>query len=296
MTITVKQEQILGYVLPGIGIIMTIIRLFIRKRSGRLGLDDAAIAIASIAQVNLMIATNAYTATSIPSGPRKVGFFYWTGESFYIIIWASRLSILLSIRRIVPSYKWMRFCTMAAVAFVVMWAALTTQLFVTCETKHGWKQLPLPQCPLGKPVAYTMLALDIIGDLTIILLPAFFIWRSTLPTQKRIGLIAAFAVSILTSIVGFSHVHYILAGPPLVENLNGILQCSISVIACNLPILIFTTMSLTNKEGTNIDEEAEMDETTLQQKTRGGVSTLTPTLNYNGDVKRDIESDAKESA
>jgi hypothetical protein len=297
MTITIKQEQILGYVLPGIGIIMTIIRLFIRKRSGRLGLDDAAIAIASIAQVNLMIATNLYTDASIPTGPRKVGFFYWTGQSFYVIIRFSRLSILLSIRRIVPSFTWRRFCTMAAVLLVMMFTALTIQFYVTCETKHGWKQLvPLPQCPLGKSVAYTMLALDIIGDMTIIVLPALFIWRSTLPTQKRIGLIAAFAVSILTSIVGFSHVHYILAGPPLVENLNGILQCSISVIACNLPILIFTTMSMTNKEGTNIDEEAEMDEATLQQKTRGGVSTLTPTLNYNGDVKKDSESDAKESA
>jgi hypothetical protein len=262
-----------------------------------LGLDDLAIAIASVAQLNLMIATNLYTDASIPTGPRKVGFFYWTGQSFYVIIWFSRLSILLSIRRMVPSFTWRRFCTMAAVLLVMMFTALTIQFYVTCEMKHGWKQLePLPQCPLGKSVAYTMLSLDIIGDMTIIVLPALFIWRSTLPTQKRIGLIAAFAVSILTSIVGFSHVHYILAGPPLVENLNGILQSSISVIACNLPILIFTTMSLTRKDGTNLDEEAEMDEKTLMERTRGVTTTMVPTMSYAGDVKKDNESDTKESA
>jgi hypothetical protein len=247
MAITAKQEQILGYVLPGIGVILTGIRLWIRRRYAHLGRDDLAVFVAALAQISLMIATNLYIADSITPPSRKVGFFYWTAESYYLIIWAARLSILLSIARIAPTRRTVQFCYYAAIGYVAIWMALTIQILIICESKKGWKQKDLPQCPLGKAVAFTQLSVDILGDSVIVFVPAFFFWNSALPVHKRLRLIAVFAISLITTIVGFSHIYYILHGPPLVENLNGILQSSISVIACNLPVVLSSLIRFTKR-------------------------------------------------
>jgi hypothetical protein len=72
------------------------------------------------------------------------------------------------------------------------------------------------------------MAVDVLGDAFLIFPPAILFWTVGMPLARRIRLSGVFAVSIVTTIVGFSHIYFILHGPPLVENLNGILQVHIS--------------------------------------------------------------------
>lgn len=44
------------------------------------------------------------------------------------------------------------------VAMGVFYCGLAIQTFVICEQNPSWKNLPLPQCPLGKEVAIAQLA------------------------------------------------------------------------------------------------------------------------------------------
>jgi hypothetical protein len=129
----------------------------------------------------------------------------------------------------------------------LIWIGLNVQLVWICESDKSWKVKNPPQCSLGHAIAFTKLGVDTASDSVIIFVPAQFFWRSSLPIGKRIRLIAVFAISIITTIFGFSHTYFILYGPPYVENLNGILQSSISVIVCNLPVCLSSLVLMIQK-------------------------------------------------
>lgn len=71
--------------------------------------------------------------------------------------------------------------------------------------------------------------MDVVSDAFLIGAPAWFFSTVGLPLHRRVRLIGVFAVSIATTIVGFSHIYYILHGPPLTENFNGVLQVCHSI-------------------------------------------------------------------
>jgi hypothetical protein len=43
----------------------------------------------------------------------------------------------------------------------VFYCGLAIQTFVVCEQNSSWKNLPLPQCPLGKEVAIAQLVSEL---------------------------------------------------------------------------------------------------------------------------------------
>jgi len=46
-------------------------------------------------------------------------------------------------------------------AMGVFYCGLAIQTFVVCEQNPSWKNLPLPQCPLGKQVAIAQLVSEL---------------------------------------------------------------------------------------------------------------------------------------
>jgi hypothetical protein len=152
---------VVSFLLPGIGIILTIFRLTVRTRTKRLGWDDFTAFVACLAMILLVIATIFYTTPpETHSQSVKTAFFYLTAESYYFVIWFSRTSILLSIIRIVPGPRMQRILWSIGGMFAAVLAALTIQMFAICQNQPGWRDSPTPQCSLGIAVAMTQLACE----------------------------------------------------------------------------------------------------------------------------------------
>jgi hypothetical protein len=62
----------------------------------------------------------------------------------------------------VPLYFWdTEGLTQVFAAMGIFYCGLAIQTFVVCEQNPSWKNLPLPQCPLGKEVAIAQLVSEL---------------------------------------------------------------------------------------------------------------------------------------
>lgn len=160
-------------VLPIAATVVTSFRLFVRTRQRRLWLDDAWAALAMVFDIILAVVgwLYLYDHARFPQDTRvalyylcilftnqqsqhaQIYFICGVDQSFYAVIWLSRISILFTVVRLTFPGSLRRWLIRTAVAFAVTWMILGAQIFWTCETAAGWKMQPLPRCDMGKNVA-----------------------------------------------------------------------------------------------------------------------------------------------
>lgn len=178
-------------------------------------------------------------------------------QCFYGVVWSvavsmsrspltyahrcSRLSILFTVVRLAYWGTQRRILICVAILFGVVWGILFAQVWWTCELNPSWKQLPRPQCPLGRDVAIAqivstlplfntnyrfsdLISADVLGDIVLILAPFLIIYRATLTTAQRVRVICLFSTSAITTAVSLTHAYFVFTVGELKEAVSAMFE------------------------------------------------------------------------
>jgi len=223
--------------------LVTALRLAIRLRARRFWWEDAAAALALAASVVSGVAlwlnfspldcTDACPAKN----PRVIGT--WVALSIHpLALWSTRLSILLSILRVVPPGWLCNVARASLVLFVAMWATTLILKVATCASHADWETRAPGLCPLDTGIAIVELITDISGDVILVFLPLRLLWRTRLQVQLRVLTRTVFAMSILSSAVSVAHTVFLIPTASFASALTVELQLCVSLIVCNLLVIV----------------------------------------------------------
>ncbi|KAF5363410.1 hypothetical protein D9756_001074 [Leucocoprinus leucothites] len=229
------QIKIVSAVCSSFAIASTIQRLFIRIPGAGLWFDDAWAIFSTV--VLIMQVGSVFMEVPNPPGVTGAARYYMMAIGFYSVIWTARLSILFSLIRIEPFNGWQRVYKTIGVVFFTIWMVLLAQLFWECEPGVEWKQLPSPQCKLGRSVPILQLTSDIFADLCLLWIP-MRLFRSILNDNLRKRLMLIFSTCVATTIVSLVHASYIFVSGGPREIIAALVEDCVSLMVCNLPLCV----------------------------------------------------------
>ncbi|KAJ6473706.1 hypothetical protein C8R45DRAFT_835236, partial [Mycena sanguinolenta] len=175
----------------------------------------------------------------------RIAVYYWRSIMFYLILWASRLSVLFSIVRIDPSTSRRKVLFCAAVMFVITALLLVAQSFWVCESRahSSWKSLPDPQCDLAPQTAIFQLIADATSD-AILLFAPWPLFRSLADRSLGRKLTLIFSVCVVTTIVSLVRAGFILTNYSIGLPFSGIVEGCVGLIVANIPVIVTTTIDV----------------------------------------------------
>ncbi|TFK32127.1 hypothetical protein BDQ12DRAFT_716594 [Crucibulum laeve] len=237
-------------VLHLIAALSSVIRVYYRHRTRRLWWDDYASIVPAVFEcftaVVIWLRLRSFD-DSEHSRRLKVTYSYMNTAAFGFVIWWSRISLALAVVRITPVWSKTRPWVIGfTCAFVLNWIVIVLGMTLNCVVNEPWKYLKGNILTCGPARVMTLLSVttDIIGDMLLVGFPLYRLWSITLrPAQRRLVLLV-FSTSVLTLVAAtaVAIVSYgsLLKGPgvKLVWLMTVNIEQSISVIACNLPVLI----------------------------------------------------------
>jgi len=218
----------------------TCFRLGVRlKRQGQWWWDDTLAAI-SLVFMAIFVAGASLLADGV-THPRRIQIFgyYLVVIGYYIPIWGARLSILFTIIRIAPWPRQRKILLCASGFFVFQWVFLMIQAFWVCEiTYPAWKKVEGQICVLGEAVAISQVISTVVSDLILITSPLWIIRRSTLNPALRFRLVAAFFISVATTIAALVHSVLVIRVPGAWEAIFGAVEVAVALTVCNASVII----------------------------------------------------------
>ncbi|KAJ7777300.1 hypothetical protein B0H16DRAFT_1712320 [Mycena metata] len=266
-TVPHNHPTVTSVICSSVAILTTIRRLLIRR--SRLWADDGCaifstcILVLQVASVflhadmackyiiahlfNFGIAPNLHYPASMNRSTR-IAAYYLIAITFYSIIWSVRLSILFSIIRVDPNGTRRRFLLGVALVFGGTCLILIGQLFWVCErTENPWKDSATPQCPLSRQVVILQLVSDVVSDTILIVAPLqLLVYLEDNVLRRRLCII--FSMCTITTIVSLVHAVLILTGGGPDVLVAAVVEDSISLIVCNLPIVVTASMHVCSDE------------------------------------------------
>ncbi|KAG1827973.1 hypothetical protein EV424DRAFT_1536972 [Suillus variegatus] len=237
---TLAQVEVVNIVLAIVAAIVTSLRLCLRARKRRLWIDDMWAALGMVFTFMLLIADCLYMQyyERYPQDTR-IALYYMVAQSFYAVVWTSRLSILFTVVRLAAPGTYIRKALIStAITFGVVWALLFSQLWWVCEAKSDWKRQPHPQCNIGRSVAIAQIITDVLGDAVLIFAPFSLIYRVGLSSPQKIRVLAVFSASMITTIVSLVHAYYIFSSGGTKVIMAAIIEASMSLIVANLSVVV----------------------------------------------------------
>ncbi|KAF7358622.1 hypothetical protein MSAN_01200900 [Mycena sanguinolenta] len=216
------------------------------KRRHKLWADDVCALFAASALVIQVVAVFLHIPPPNPlSHTSRIAVYYLTAITLYLIVWASRLSILFSVIRI-ESYAARRkllFC--AAALFSITALLLVAQVFWVCESRarSSWKSRPDPECGLPRQVAIFQFVADVTSD-AILLFAPWPLFRSLVDKSLARKLTVIFSVSVATTILSIVHANFILVDDDDRMPFSGIVEACLSLIVANIPVIITATIDI----------------------------------------------------
>ncbi|KAJ7617896.1 hypothetical protein FB45DRAFT_215804 [Roridomyces roridus] len=239
VTPTIPQLRILTCVLSPFAVVVTLLRLWIRRSHGKLWWDDLWVAISAFITAVFVLVFMLHIrdpATNPMTQSAKIAVYYFCPLTFYAVAWTSRISILFTVIRL--SFALLRKLLIAAAGFFFFCLLLlSAQVFWVCETQPGWKDTPLAQCDLGRQVAITLIVMDVICDTILIAAPLSLLWGSRLQRGLKFRLIAVFASTAIMTGVSLYHDYSIYLFGGLEEAFAANLQVSVSLMVANLSVI-----------------------------------------------------------
>ncbi|THH18191.1 hypothetical protein EW146_g2738 [Bondarzewia mesenterica] len=243
---SVKLGDLTGVVttIHTLAIFSTVFRLAHRTRTRRLGWDDffagLALCFLFICLVAIWVRTDVQGVGPLYQSHHARLVAYWLLTiDFTCSLWAARLSIILSIIRVMPPMvlihrvaRWFTFF------FVLLWAALIIQKVVHCTSDLSWEQKEEPQCHLGHAIGITELTADFVSDVILVALPLRLLWNLSLPTRQRRLLFTLFSASMVITLVSVVHAVFVIGPAGFLEAITANVQIAVSLIVCNLTVIV----------------------------------------------------------
>ncbi|KAE9406536.1 hypothetical protein BT96DRAFT_1014774 [Gymnopus androsaceus JB14] len=268
-----------------IATVSTITRIWIRYRRQRLWWDDGWAILTVI--LSIFIDISLFWEGSNPLVPGSLYMQvvqFWLGMiSFTVAIWCARISLMLSIIRLIPSWLTLRrISEWAAVSFSLICVGVLTPKIYVCASDQSWYDMPHPICNVGPKIAIGDLITDFVADITLIVIPIRLLGHVNLPKDKRRMLIVIFGASLLTSAMSIIHsVSLIVISAAslkfnLIVPIAAEVELGTALIVANLGVLTPYIYRLIGKRDGDIDSKPY---------------THYPSIQTNGDIRMRRVSD-----
>ncbi|KAA1467758.1 hypothetical protein DENSPDRAFT_351499 [Dentipellis sp. KUC8613] len=260
-----------------LAVISTTFRLGYRFKIRRLWWDDAFAALAVV--LSFLNIAALWIRTDVPGvGPlnrsrhARIIAYWLVSICFTSVLWISRLSILLSIIRIIPAISNLyRVAQGSVILFVFCWAFLMGQKIYVCTHDRAWLHLHDPQCHLGRGVGIAELVTDVISDAILLWLPMRLLWKLSMTRSRYRLLLAIFSASILTTIVSIVHAVFLLGPSGLLEALTANVESATSMIVSSLAVVVSWFYRLIKRE-TSSNYDHDNDDEVYVASSAGGTS------------------------
>ncbi|KAJ7900996.1 hypothetical protein B0H14DRAFT_3123600 [Mycena olivaceomarginata] len=213
--------------LLGIAMLTTLFRLTVRVRTRKCWLDDAWVIVALSSSIIMLVSMWLRT---IP-GQSKY--------TFIVTYWASRMSVIFSIIRLIPHQFLLRkITTGVAAVFAVFWLGLMIQVAHVCGKDKSWYKMTKPQCRLDHGVAVLELSTDVFADLALAIIPIILIRNTMLPSSQRKMLVVIFTASLLTTLVSIVHAVFVLGPSGSLEGISAHAEAATALIVANVAVMV----------------------------------------------------------
>ncbi|KZT25832.1 hypothetical protein NEOLEDRAFT_1241410 [Neolentinus lepideus HHB14362 ss-1] len=257
-----------------IAILCSAFRLAYRWRRKRFWWDDTMAGFSMLFDIVFFVVIWIRTFPYRNSMHTKVVTYWIVSCGFTFVLWSARLSILLSIIRVIPPIVILRKLAFGAVAlFACIWVALIVQKSYKCGKEDtDWMTIvPWAQCRLGKQVAITELVTDFVGDAILVYLPVQLLWEARkLPRNHRTLLLVIFSGSMVTTIVSIPHAVIVMGPEGQLEGLTAHIEAGISLIVANLLVLttfLYRRVPSTSRHGVP-DEDYTLPDFSIRPPTQ----------------------------
>ncbi|KAE9406563.1 hypothetical protein BT96DRAFT_221598 [Gymnopus androsaceus JB14] len=186
----------------------TIARLWIRYRRQRLWWDDGWAILTMI--LSTLVDISLFGSGSnplIPFSPQVEIVQFWVGLiCFTLAVWCARISLMLSIIRLIPPlFTLRRISEWAVVSFSLICVGILTPKIYVCASYQSWRDMLDSQCNLRLKLAIGELITDLVADITLVVIPIRLLGYVNLPKDKWRMLIVIFGASLLTSAMSVVH-------------------------------------------------------------------------------------------
>ncbi|KAF8188668.1 hypothetical protein BJ912DRAFT_1106729 [Pholiota molesta] len=187
---------------------LTLLRLYYRLNTSRLGWDDLTAALAVLVDVAYFALLWPFfsTTSNEDTGDLKLSSRNksWVNlELFFAVVCLCRMSIAIAIARVFPAKEPMRRFTIGlAVLFGLMFAALqiTTACIGSPVTPSSASTPGRHQCQWVLTFVHSYLFINIIADVVLVGVPLYKLWRVRLPTRQRRLILGGFAASLVPAL------------------------------------------------------------------------------------------------
>ncbi|KAJ6473809.1 hypothetical protein C8R45DRAFT_1103490 [Mycena sanguinolenta] len=196
-------------------------RLYKRRRKVRA--DDVWALFAAVALIVQVVAVLLhFPLPNRLSHTTRIAVYYLTAITLYLVVWASRLSILFSVVRIDSSAARRKLLFCAAAIFCITALLLVAQLF--------W-------------VAIFQLIADVTSD-AILLFAPWPLFRSLVDKSLGRKLTIIFSVCLVTTIVSLVHAGFIFTDEDSGIPFSGVVESCLVLLVANIPVIITTTIDI----------------------------------------------------
>ncbi|TFK31031.1 hypothetical protein BDQ12DRAFT_763373, partial [Crucibulum laeve] len=249
----------------GLALVMTIFRLWHRKRAGRLWWDDFYALLAAIFIIPLMATSLTWP---IPTRKDPSLYIFWRLSallSYTLCLWTSRISVGVTIVRLLPEGKLRKVAKCITGIFGVFCSALVLQKVFMCGS---FARNKYAQCQIPSWIAPIELTTDLLGDLWLIGSPAYMLFNMKLPRNHRYLILAIFTSGIFTAAASVAHCIFIILKRPRAIGTSAAIQAAISLIVCNL-LVVVTYIYRVFRDGDNSDSESADTESSRKERLTG---------------------------
>ncbi|KAF9007187.1 hypothetical protein BDQ17DRAFT_1351566 [Cyathus striatus] len=211
-------------ILYTLAIVSTVFRLIYRARFRQLWWDDFW---ALLALINVILLFGAYLRSAFGLPPAWLSSFYLVMVTSRLALWASRLSVAVTVVRIIATGKSLFISKAVAAIFGLIGIAIIPSPGVNflCRDK-------------SIITGYTDLATSFFADFWLLGAPSYLLWKMKLKKRFYRLLQAIFATEILVLTTSVLHCVYILKKDPQVQGVISHFKVTISLIVCNLLFLV----------------------------------------------------------
>ncbi|GLB43257.1 hypothetical protein LshimejAT787_1301580 [Lyophyllum shimeji] len=225
----------------------TIFRLWHRYRIRQLWWDDYWATISLFFDV-------VYTSTPFlrydisdprPTKEMRIMIYWLTALIFPPGTWSARISIGMSIARIVPSQTHTRHMLYAMNGlFGSMCIGQMLHKIVICTRDTSWHNNAAVQCYLGSGVGVLSLCTDLTADACLVTIPLRMLWRVKLPRTQRRLILSIFASSFVSSLVGIVYTVFVFQkqkGGQVWGYWIGLIagiKAAVTLLVCNLLVIV----------------------------------------------------------
>ncbi|KAF9528735.1 hypothetical protein CPB83DRAFT_853664 [Crepidotus variabilis] len=219
----------------GAAFITTLLRLLYRFLVSRLWWDDFWAFIALVADTMVWAV---YASEPIRVLERPLAFqIFWKMsmiEGGSMAVWASRLSIGVTIVRLAPPGPFNRICKGAVYLFGLLYIVVAVEK-IFCAGVH-FNQIPL--CIVPKYTNISVLITDVVSDIWLLGAPAYMMMKMKVSRRHRRLIIAIFSCEIFVTFSSIICAYFNLEEQPYLGGIAAHIQLGVSIVVCNLLVLV----------------------------------------------------------